>query len=385
MKVMLLYANAGNGHRRAAEALQVVCEADERFSEVLLVDVLHYTNKVFQELYANLYIEAVKTAPAIWSWAFDETDQPWRRDRGRLRMQRLNSQPLKKKILNFDPDMCICTHFMPADIIAHLIDRDRFSCHLSVVVTDYYAHATWLCPYVSRYFVAKEEIREQLNSIGYPAERISMSGIPVDPVFSRERDVTALRKKHDVNPELPLVLLSAGAFGVMSGDDLMRILCGIDVPCELVVVCGRNEKLKKQVNARVEDLKGSRVKFHILGFTTEMDEWMAMASLYVGKPGGLTTSECLACSLPMVIWEPIPGQEVYNTNYLLENGVAIVPDSARTLSYRINELLKNPQALERMSAAASSIAHADAARVIVDEVLARRSEGVIKIRKDKSV
>ena len=105
MKVMILYANAGNGHRRAAEALAEVCEQDERVSECRLVDALDYTNKVFQELYANLYIEMVKKAPTLWSLAFDDSDQPWTKEKGRMIVHRMNSMPLATEIKTFQPDL----------------------------------------------------------------------------------------------------------------------------------------------------------------------------------------------------------------------------------------------------------------------------------------
>jgi processive 1,2-diacylglycerol beta-glucosyltransferase len=315
LKVMILYANAGNGHRRAAEALNNICLENDNFSEVMLLDVLNYTNKLFQDLYSNLYIETIKTAPAIWSWIFDGTDQPWKKEKVRLLIERLNSQPLLRKLTDFDADICISTHFMPANIISYLIARKKLNCHHSVVVTDYYVHASWLTALMSRYFVAKEESRVQLASVGCPFERISTTGIPIDAKFSVAYDISKLKIKYNIGRN-PLILLSAGAFGVMSGQALLQMLESINEPCEIAIICGENNKLKNQINKGVEKLSNRHIKYHVVGFTTEMHEWMAISSLYIGKPGGLTTSECLAMGLPMVIWEPIPGQEVFNTAYL---------------------------------------------------------------------
>jgi processive 1,2-diacylglycerol beta-glucosyltransferase len=114
-----------------------------------------------------------------------------------------------------------------------------------------------------------------------------------------------------------------------------------------------------------------------------MHEWMAMATLFIGKPGGLTTTECLALGLPMVIWNPIPGQETYNTKYLLENGAAIAPDSATTLSYRIDLLLKNPDRLQKMSQAAKQLGHPQAAQEILSDAINHLGEGVVLIPKTK--
>jgi processive 1,2-diacylglycerol beta-glucosyltransferase len=383
MKVMILYANAGNGHRRAAEALAAVCEQDDRFTEVKLVDALEYTNKVFEELYAKLYIEAVKKIPTIWSYAFDETDQPWEKEKGRMLLHRLNGLPLARQIKKFQPDLCLCTHFMPADIISTLLRKDDINTDLAVVVTDYYVHATWLEPYVNRVYVAKEESREQLIRLNFPPKRVRTLGIPIDPLFENPGNRDALCKKHGLDPALPVVLLSAGAFGVMTGNDMIQMVSGITSPCHLVVICGNNKKLKTQIEAYITAHPVESMVCHTLGFTKEMHEWMAMAALFIGKPGGLSTSECLALGLPMVIWNPIPGQEVFNTVYLLENGAAIAPDSVSTLSYRIDELLKTPEKLQRMQDAAKALGRPHAARDIVHDAVEHLGEGVVRISRSK--
>lgn len=383
MKIMILYANAGNGHRRAAEALEAVCQKDGRVAEVRLIDALEYTNKVFQELYANLYIEAVKKAPTLWALAFDETDQPWRKEKGRMLMHRINGLALTREIKRFKPDLCLCTHFMPADIISAMLREHQVQTDLGVVVTDYYVHASWLESYLNRIYVAKEESREQLLRLEFPAKRVKALGIPVDPIFGNLPPREELCAKHQIDPGLPVVLLSAGAFGVMSGKDMAEMLNGITTPCHLVVICGNNKKLKAQIEKHVAEHGMDNIQYHILGFTKEMHEWMGMASLFVGKPGGLSSSECLALGLPMVIWNPIPGQEVYNTMFLLENGAAIAPDGATTLSFRIDRLLKDPGRLEQMRVAARKLGRPDAAQAILDDAIEHLGEGVVVIPKTK--
>jgi processive 1,2-diacylglycerol beta-glucosyltransferase len=384
MKVMILYANAGNGHRRAAEALAAICEHDGRFQEVRLIDALEYTNKVFEELYATLYIEAVKKAPTLWAYAFDETDQPWKKEKGRMLLHRLNGLPLAREIKKFQPDLCLCTHFMPADIISTLLRKDKISTDLVVVVTDYYVHATWMEPYVTRVYVAKEESREQLIRLNFPPKRVKTLGIPIDPLFETPGNRDELCQKHGIDPARPLVLLSAGAFGVMTGSDMAHMVSRITSPCHLVVVCGNNMKLKDQIEAHIRAHPVENITYHTLGFTTEIHEWMAMATLFIGKPGGLSTSECLALGLPMVIWNPIPGQETFNSIYLLENGAAIAPDSVSTLSYRIDELLKNPERLQRMRDAAKALGRPHAARDIVNDAIEHLDEGVVRIHRTKT-
>jgi processive 1,2-diacylglycerol beta-glucosyltransferase len=383
MKVMILYANAGNGHRRAAEALAAVCERDERITECRLIDALDYTNKVFQDIYANLYIKAVKKAPTLWSLAFDDSDHPWVGEKGRMLVHRLNSLPLAKEIKKFQPDLCLCTHFMPSDIISTMLRTDKIQTDLGVVVTDYYVHATWLESFVNRVYVGKEESREQLLQLRFPPKRVKTLGIPIDPLFEDQEDRDTLCAKHDIDPALPMVLLSAGAFGVMSGNDMAEMLGSITTPCTLVVICGKNKKLKEQIEKYTTAHKAEHITYRILGFTKEIHEWMAMAALFIGKPGGLSTSECLACGLPMVIWNPIPGQEVFNTNYLLENGAAILPDCVSTLAFRVDQLLKDTGRLKRMKESAKALSHPHAARAIVNDAIEHHGEGVVRIPKGK--
>jgi processive 1,2-diacylglycerol beta-glucosyltransferase len=383
MKVMVLYANAGNGHRRAAEALAAVCEQDDRFSEVKLIDALEYTNKVFQELYANLYIEAVKKAPTLWDLFFKDTDQPWTKEKGRMLMHRMHGLPLIKEIQKFQPDICFCTHFMPSDIISTMLRKDMIQTDLNVVVTDYYVHASWLESYVNRVYVGKAESKEQLVRLKFPASRVEALGIPIDPLFEKLGDPKQLCEKHNVDPALPLILLSAGAFGVMSGEDMAQMLSGITQSCNLAIVCGNNKKLQETIRKHIEANPVENINYHVLGFTKEMHEWMAMASLFIGKPGGLSSSECLACGLPMLIWNAIPGQEIYNSVYLLENGAAFHPDSIATLPYRIDELLKHPEKLDRMKQNAKALGRPTAARDIVNHAAEHVNEGVIHISRAK--
>ena len=226
-RVLILSASAGNGHVRAAEALEKIAIADERVSEVLHIDCLKHTNRVFRDFYSKAYIETAKKAPALWGWAFDETNHPWRRARGRLLMQRANSLPLIRTMKKFKPDICICTHFMPADIISYLIKHDHLDTQLHIVVTDFYVHATWCAAQFTNYFVGKEECRVQLSMMGFPKDRILVSGIPIDPAFAETRPSPELKIEHGLDPDLPTIILSAGAMGIMRASDIIDMLQSI--------------------------------------------------------------------------------------------------------------------------------------------------------------
>lgn len=370
-RVLILSASAGTGHLRAAEALEKAANAHPEVGEVLHLDALRYTNKMFRRFYGQFYIDLVKSAPVLLGWFYDTQDEPWKTEKMRFMLDRMNTGPLIRKIKTFQPDLTVCTHFLPAEILAHLIKRDKIDTELSVTVTDYYVHAMWLSRVFHRYFVANEESRIQLENIGFPPECITVSGIPVDPAFARERDRSQLRIKHGLRPDIPVLLVSAGALGVSSAERIVEVLGELTEPVQVVVVCGKNEKLRQTVMEQVEHYPApcAHLNFKVLGYTNEMHDLMMAADLYIGKPGGLTTAEAMSCGLPMVIYQPIPGQEERNSDYLLENGAAVKCNQLATMAYKVVLLLKNPERMAKMRMRAKGLGHPDAAVNIIQTLI----------------
>ncbi len=208
---------------------------------------------------------------------------------------------------------------------------------------DFDVHAMWLCHHVEQYFVAMEETKVHLRALGVPESLITVSGIPIDPVFAESKDKRAMRRKHGLDQDRLTILVSAGGFGVGPVGHLMEALARLSHPAQVVMVCGRNAALRAELAEAVKKLANrSVVSFTLLGFTTEMDELMTAADLFVGKPGGLTTSEALSKGLPMVVINPIPGQEERNSDHLLEQGAAIRCNNLPTLAYKIDTLVDMP-------------------------------------------
>ena len=162
------------------------------------------------------------------------------------------------------------------------------------------------------------------------------------------------------------MLQLAGGFGVGPVENIFRTLLAVEVPMEIIVVSGRNEALREKLTA-VE--VPPRHRAHVLGFTDQMHELMAVADLVVTKPGGLTSSEALASGAAMVIVNPIPGQEARNSDYLLEHGAAIKVNNTPTLSHKMTELLHDPKRLGQLKASARAIGHPRAAFEIAQRAL----------------
>ncbi|HVF51794.1 MAG TPA: glycosyltransferase [Pyrinomonadaceae bacterium] len=370
-KVLVLSASAGAGHVRAAEAVERAFRQSGAADEVRHVDTLQYTNKLFRHLYSKAYLEMVNKMPEMLGWLYDQLDKPWKNERRRLALDKLNTRPFVKLLREYQPDITVCTHFLPAEIISWLKAKERISFPQAIVVTDFDVHAMWLCHHYEQYFVALDETRVHMEQLGIPPGRITVSGIPIDPVFAETKDQRAMRERHGLLPDRTTILLSAGGFGVGPVEHILQSLAGMQSPAQVLALCGRNEKLK----ARVETLAGeaganANVSIKAVGYTTEMDELMSASDIMLGKPGGLTTSEALAKGLVFCIVNPIPGQEERNSDHLLEEGVAIRCNNLPALPFKLDRLLSDPARFAQMQADSRRLARPRAAQDIVHKLQA---------------
>lgn len=369
-RLLILSASAGAGHLRAAQAIERAVVAMGAAREVRHVDTLQHTNKVFRHLYAKAYLDLVNRAPELLGWLYDHLDTPWENERRRLALNKLNTGPFVKLLEAYRPDMVVCTHFLPAEIIASLRAKERLQTKQAIVVTDFDVHAMWLCRCYEHYFVAMEETREHLAKLGIAREMLTVSGIPIDPVFAEPKDKRAMRVKHGLDPERTTILVSAGGFGVGPIEHLLTSLAELKHPAQVVALCGKNESLKAKLEALVAGLPAAtKVTIRPIGFTTEMDEYMSASDLVIGKPGGLTTSEALAKGLVFVIVNPIPGQEERNADHLLEQGAAIRCNNLPVLAYKVDALLADRARFEAMAANARRLGRPNAAETVVRTLL----------------
>ena len=238
------------------------------------------------------------------------------------------------------------------------------------MVTDFDIHAMWLVHHYEQYFVAMEETGEHMKKLGIPPEKITVSGIPIDPVFTELKDKRVMREKHGLKPDRATILVSAGGFGVGSIEHVIKSLLELRHPAQVVAISGRNEELRERLlTLGSEVAPESKVDLKIVGYTTEMDEYMTAADFMLGKPGGLTTSEALAKGLVLIIVNPIPGQEERNSDHLLEEGVAIRCNNLPALAYKVDRLLNDPQRLAAMRGNVSRVARPEAAYEIVSRLL----------------
>src|SRR5713226_132635 len=222
-RVLILSASSGAGHVRAAQALEKAFGARGDCA-VEHVDALDYTSKLFQKIYNEAYIALVRRTPGLMGLLYDRADRPWRHLSRRLALDRLNTGPMIRLLRRVQPDLCVATHFLPAEIIAWLIAKRKIRAHNAIVVTDYDVHAMWLCRTVDRYYVAIEEAAEYLARIGVPREKLRVTGIPIDPLFAVPMNRSDARKQLGLDADAPVILLSAGGYGIGPLEQLVRDL-----------------------------------------------------------------------------------------------------------------------------------------------------------------
>jgi len=372
--ILILYASAGSGHRVAACAVGEALERRLPDAEIIYHDVLQTTNRFFRTLYAQGYLGIVNHAPSAMALLYEATDRPKRNLRHRLRcgFQNMNARRTMQWLRDRRPGLIINTHFLSAEIVATLRRQHRLDCPQLTVTTDFETHRLWAQPPTERYFTATETGKAFLETWGVEPERVLVTGIPVRDVFNQAVDAAAMRAKLELDAERAVVLLLCGGLGVGPGEELLQELLTLDRRTQIVVIAGRNVALRGRLQCLVDrSERGARV----IGFSNQMHEWMRAADLAVTKPGGLTSAEALVCGLPLVIINPIPGQESRNSDYLLEHGAAIKVNNARLLGFSVSRLLADPKRLAALREAALRLARPDASARIAADALRILSNG----------
>jgi processive 1,2-diacylglycerol beta-glucosyltransferase len=370
-RILVLSASVGVGHLRAAQAVELALREVVPAAIVRNVDVLELTNAAFQRMYGKFYLDLVNKAPHVLGFFYDLMDQPSRSgknrtDRLRLAVQKLNLRKFIQLIKDESWDLVINTHFLPAEIIASLRRKGELSLPQVTATTDFETHRLWVNQPCERYFTATTEGARYLQHWGVPQSDLTVTGIPIHPVFAKPKGRDECRARHGLEGDRPILLQLSGGFGVGPIARLYQALLDVSRPITLVTIAGRNEAVKKELEAIAVP---PRHRAKILGFTDQIDELMAAADVVVSKPGGLTTSETLARGAAMAIVNPIPGQESRNSDFLLENGAAIKVNNIGTLAYKMDQLLEDPARMLELKANVARLARPRAAYDVVEHSL----------------
>ncbi|MCL6626286.1 MGDG synthase family glycosyltransferase [Alicyclobacillus shizuokensis] len=349
VRVLLMSASFGDGHMQAANAVGEALR--RRGVTVKLVDYTQWLNPALRSFAKFSLIQGVQLAPALYEVFYKSMSRLDRDSSLQRRINRLGMAKFKRCLKAYAPDVVVSTFPTPNGVMAQLREQGFTRIPVAAVLTDYTAHGQWVQEHTKLYFVATEQVKAELTALGVASERIVVSGMPIRTRFedSGARQALArrreLRQAERLSAERPLVLLMGGGAGLVADvAEWMEVMQA--TPVQFAVICGRNDKLYR----RLRPLHSDRIR--VLGYTTEMERWMAMADVVVTKPGGITVAEALAMELPMLLYHPIPGQEVCNGQYVVDLGAARWVTDIQHAAEELRQLQEHPDNLQAMRRAA---------------------------------
>lgn len=315
MKILIIHATAGAGHKKAAEAIYNGIMAKTPF-EAKIVDALDYCNPFFKFSYPHFYTFIVSRMPWLWAFFFGLIDIPSLQ--GVIRFIRriyngINAQHLHRLLKEGQYDWVICTQFLSAEVAGYLKRTGQIRSKVLCVVTDFDVHRIWINQGVDFYTGASEYTRDKLVELGVPNDSAFVTGIPTDARFHKETDVPSLRRQLGLVDAAVTVLIATGSFGFGPIEELVDTL----KEYQLIVVCGHNKKLFERLSQRALP----HVK--VCGLVNNMDELMSVSDVMVTKPGGLSIAEALVKGLVLVFFSAIPGQETNNVKVLNRSNIGL--------------------------------------------------------------
>ena len=368
---LILSCSGGAGHIRAAEALHRTAPLTKLSISTEHYDVLDFTSKLFKRLYSESYLQMVNRAPELWGYLYQKSENKPYEKKGFIKsFDQFNYRRYLRTLCKLKPDAILCTHFLPYISVSGTLRENGITAPIYAVTTDFDVHQLWVDSIVERYFVFNEETAWQLQSKQVPGEKIKVSGIPVMPEFQLKKKPRIARKELGIDTNCFTVMVLSGGFGVGRVKDIVEqtvktLSMFQERKFNLLVVCGKNDKARAELQAvRMPQ----NINQKIFGFITNIHTLMDASDLLITKAGGLTSSEALAKSLPMLIIDPIPGQESRNTDMIIEHGAGWKAINIANLSYKLQRILKFPSMLADARASTYHLAKPDAATTILTEI-----------------
>lgn len=365
MKVLIFYASYGGGHLSAAKSIKQYIDDNYKNVKTKMVDCVEYINKGLNTLTTFAYKEMAKKAPWAWGEIYDHS-QKGAMSHISSGANKFMSLKLNKLFEEFKPDLVISTHPFASQMTAYLKQKGKTNCKLASVMTDFASHDQWLVgsDYIDYIFVSHEGMKKDITAKGIPASKIHATGIPLSNRFLEHFNRKEIKSSFDLTYNKKTILFfGGGEFGLGKEKTLKILKAFIDNihdEYQIIAISGKNEKMQ----AKFEELVGENSNVQVYGYTNEVPELMSISDLVVTKPGGLTITEALASGLPIVVINPIPGQEVENAEFLEKKGVAVWIRKTENPDEAVKELLENPEQIKHMKIRSKLMAKKNSTRDI---------------------
>lgn len=368
MNVLFLSVTAGGGHNSCARAINDYLT--EQGANTYILDVYGYIHKMLGKTVSDVYSFSISKTPRLFGTLYNLEENnnagicSLMDNINRLACKKISEFINHKKI-----DAVICTHVFGGQLMTRLKRKGKVDVFTVGIVTDYTIHPHWEDTNLNYYVVADDGLMRQAVERGIPKEKILPIGIPLDLKYSQKRDKSEAKKKLGFDPEKPLVFIIMGSMGYGDMSTVVTDADRTDYDYQIAIVCGNNKRAKNNLSK-----KKYKKNVQIYGFIDNVDEFMDAADYIVTKPGGLTTTEGLVKGLPLIFVDPIPGQEVKNVEFLVNNGVGIYVTKNYSFADAMDQLFRFPQRREEMCRAIERLAKPLSAKTLGDIVLSQEND-----------
>lgn len=419
MNILILSASTGGGHNRASNALKSYISKQDSTIKIDIVDTFAYCSSMLNKIVTVGYELLATKVPELYGVMYKSSDKE---NIGSDIVNSLMSQIAKKiypMIDEYKPDIIISCHPFASNMLSVVKEKFPVSIPVISIITDYMPHRAYLGDNIDAYVTPSKESAYNLSiKYGVDSKKIFPFGIPIFQNFSNydESRIESTYEQLGFTPDKPTVLIMAGSFGVTDILKIYENIVDLESDCQIIVITGRNKRLydafEKLLNQNIEEFethdytsvfdnadeayiadylcehsdearkfispklkklfKRSTNKMkptHLLYFVDNVEDYMHISDIIITKPGGLTTSESLACGLPMAVFKAFPGQEMQNADYLVQNNTAIMLEQGAKGAKQIEHLLNNPDELSAMKENCIRCSHKDSAEKIYNLIL----------------
>ena len=350
-KILIFYASYGGGHLSAAKSILKYITDHYNDIEAEMIDCMKYINKSVEKVTTGAYQEMAKKAPRLWGKVYTASEKGLlskiSKDSNKLMARKLNHLLQEKQ-----PDLVISTHPFSSQMVSYLKKKGKLNCSLATIMTDFAMHKQWLIghEYTEYFFVSNESMKQDIVNYGVNKDKIFVTGIPMSDRFFGNFDDKETYRMFELDANKKVILFFGGGefgLGKERTSQILQSFIQLIPTYQIIAVAGKNKKMREAFEQLVQN-NNAQDRVRVLGFTDKVPELMHIASLVVTKPGGLTTTESLASNLPMIIINPIPGQEEENAEFLVANGVGIWIKKHDSPEKIITDLFRSQDKLEQM-------------------------------------
>lgn len=383
MRILIFTASAGNGHNSAGNRIAEKFKKEQPDCEVEIVDAYkQYASKLSEWIIEKGYFFACNYLLEIYNHFFklQEKENVKKGDQSDANRQTYTiMHGMLKKIYEFKPDLIICTYFYTAIAMANLKRVYHIPAKVACMTLDYGVSPFWQCaPKGLDYmFLTDEKMIDPFKRRGYKAEQLFVTGIPISEKFCMPNDKFKCREMLNLDSQMFTLLVMKASFFPISEFHLINQIKKIKTPIQIVIINGKSKESQKKIDRLLKHLK-TQHKIINIGFTNQIPEYLFACDIVLGKAGGLTTTETLTIGKPSLIIDKLPQQEIYNRDYLVENGCALTVsknDMAKNIDMLAQntslynsmlesvEKIKRPNAVEEMYKILKDIPKADYSQI----------------------